>query len=290
MDKDFKVDFIGVGFSRCGTTWIAKCLLDHPEICTPKWKEVHFFDYDYNYKKGLEFYKSFFKNSNNKIIGEYCPEYIFEEKALERIKSDFPDVKIIISLRNPIDRAFSHFLYAKRKNGTVDKFDELFKNDPKHIIEWSHYYKYIKNVYQYFDKKNVLIVIHDDYKNDPKKFIQCIYKFLGVDENFTSEFLLKEVNKSKNLKFRFDWFERLFSGRFKKKSYLFWRIVIKTLKLSGLDKVLIYLRGQNYIDGNHEEKEFLFKSDIERLKIIYKKDTEELEKLLNRDLSSWKYE
>jgi len=290
MDKDFKVDFIGVGTSRSGTTWIAKCLREHPEICTPRWKETHFFDYDYNYEKGLDFYKTFFENCTEKVTGEFCPEYIFEDRAIERIKKDYPDTKILISLRNPIERAFSHFLYVKRKNGGIKEFSELFDEDPRHIIDHSAYYKYLENVYRLFDKEKIFVVIHDDYKKDATGFIQKIYDFLGVDNTFVPESLLKQTNKSRDLNYKFNWFERLFSGRFQKKKFLFWRIIIGVLKFFKIAALLNYLRKMNSAGDVKEEKEILLESDKKRLQDFYRDDVKKLETLIGRDLSIWKYE
>ena len=290
MGKNFTVDFVGVGTSRSGTTWIAKCLQEHPEICTPTWKEVHFFDHDHNYKRGLGFYKTFFKNYEDKITGEFCPEYIFEEKALKRIKEDYPDTKILISLRNPIERAFSHFLYVKRKNVGIKDFGELFTEDRRHIIEQSAYYKYLQNIYKYFDKEKVLIVIHDDHKKDAEAFIQNIYSFLGVNNTFVPGSLLREINKSKNLNFKFNWFEKLFSGRLRKKKYFFWRVLIKLLKSFKIADLLNYLRNANSAGDTKEEKEVLLESYKKKLWELYKCDIEKLEILLGRSLNDWKYE
>ncbi len=288
MDKNFNIDFIGVGFSRCGTTWIAKCLQEHPEICTPEWKETHFFDFDYNYNKGLDFYKSFFKDCEGKVTGEYCPEYIYEEKALQRIKKHFPNAKIIVSVRNPTDRAFSHFLYGKRKNKYANEFSELFKTDPREVIDRSKYAEYITTAYKYFAPKNVLIVVHDDYKNNPKEFIQNMYKFLEVDGEFIPPSLLIEMNKSKDLRYKFNWFEQLFTDRMRKKKRLFWRIIIGVLKFFKISSLLIFLRGENKNTNSSNEDEFISNNDRNRLRKIYKNDIESLEKILKRDLSVWK--
>lgn len=287
--EDFNIDFIGVGFSRCGTTWIAKCLQEHPEICTPEWKEVNFFDFDYNYNKGIGFYKSFFKGYENKVIGEYCPEYVYEEEALRRMSKDFPDTKIILSLRNPIDRAFSHFLYVKRKNGQIQMFDELFEHDPKGVIDKSMYGKYLGRIYQYFKPEQVLVLIHDDYKNNPKKFIQSIYQFLNVDSEFVPPSLLKEINKSRDLRYRFNWYEHLFNGRKSKKKFLRWRVFIGLLKILKIDKIVIFLRGKNRINNiNTLEKEFISKKTRRRLYNMYKSDIDVTESLIGRTLGDWR--
>src|SRR6056297_562433 len=108
--KEFNIDFIGIGAQKAGTSSIFHFLKEHPEICTSSKKEIHFFDKEYNYLKGIKFYRKFFNNCSSKNIkGEFTPRYIYHPKVAQRIKKYFPDVKLIVSLRNPIERAISHY-------------------------------------------------------------------------------------------------------------------------------------------------------------------------------------
>src|SRR3989344_5640213 len=103
---NFKVDFIGVGAPKCGTTWIAECLAEHPDVCFSWNKEPHFFNRDREYEKSLDYYRTYFKNcENKKLRGEYTVNYLYFDSAADRIKKHFPGTKIIIALRNPIERA-----------------------------------------------------------------------------------------------------------------------------------------------------------------------------------------
>lgn len=116
-------DFIGIGVMKAATTWIFQCLVEHPDICGSSKKEIHFFDRPENYKKGLEYYKAFFNNcSHDKVKGEYTPRYIFSKDAPELIYKNFLDVKIIACLRNPVDRAASHYKFSVCQNGRLSVF------------------------------------------------------------------------------------------------------------------------------------------------------------------------
>ena len=119
--KDLNVDFIGIGAERSGTTWVSNCLNDHPEICFSKQKEIFFFNKldrhflkleNLRYKRGINWYKGFFNHcAPGAIKGEFTPTYLFCPYAPRRIKSYFPNVKIVVCLRDPVERAFSQYLH-----------------------------------------------------------------------------------------------------------------------------------------------------------------------------------
>ena len=137
-----EIDFIGVGAQKSGTSWIYACLYEHPEICAPI-KEIHYFSRERNFKKGIEWYKNIFNTcKKGQLKGEFSTTYLYDGKTPDRIKKEFPNTKIIISLRNPVDRAFSHYR-NEIKGGHIPKnttFEEAMKND-KSIVEQGMYYK-----------------------------------------------------------------------------------------------------------------------------------------------------
>jgi len=132
---------------KAATTSAYTYLLQHPDIYMPKVKEPMFFnnykqenDYFIKGRKGvknrtLEKYKSLFNNvKNEKAIGEALPAYILNEMAPKLIKELIPQVKIIAILRQPIDRAYSNFLHAKRdKREPVNDFETAFEKEEKRI-------------------------------------------------------------------------------------------------------------------------------------------------------------
>jgi len=101
--------FLIIGPPKCASTSLHFYLGQHPEVFVSKDKEPHFFS-DY-YQRGIEFYENLFKDAGNaKAIGEATPAYSFLPFAMERIHTHYPEVKLIISFRNPVERAFSHWL------------------------------------------------------------------------------------------------------------------------------------------------------------------------------------
>ncbi len=112
QNKDFKIDFIGIGTGRSASTWIYECLREHSQICMSQPKETRFFNR--NYEKGLKWYYKRFQNcSSFSIKGEYSPGYLVSLETPLLIKKHFPDAKLILCLRNPTERAYSHYFLSK---------------------------------------------------------------------------------------------------------------------------------------------------------------------------------
>jgi len=178
--KDFKIDFIGIGAPRCGTTWIARCLAEHPQVCFSSEKEPDFF-LDSHYRKGLKFYQSFFKDcGNGRIRGEFSPSYYLNKKVPQRIKKYFPNVKLLVCLRNPIERILSHYKFkiktGQKINPNISK--ELSSN--RYYMLYGLYYQYLSKFFKYFNPKNILILIYEDTLSNPTKFIKISIDFLKL--------------------------------------------------------------------------------------------------------------
>lgn len=107
-------NFLIVGAQKCGTTSLHEYLYQHPQIYLPEGKETKFFAEDARYSKGITYYEDvcFSTYSGESAVGEVDPDYMYFEQALERIAEhlDLRTTKLIFVLRNPVDRAFSHYL------------------------------------------------------------------------------------------------------------------------------------------------------------------------------------
>src|SRR5690606_13433578 len=97
----------------------------HPEIYMPAQKELAFFSDDKAYSRGVqEYLKRHFSEANGKVAGEASPHYMCFDKCASRIHEHFPDVKLVAVLRNPIDRAYSHYRMALRRKREDRTFEE----------------------------------------------------------------------------------------------------------------------------------------------------------------------
>jgi len=123
MIMNKKPDFIIIGTQKCGTTSLWHHLNSHPEVESTN-KEKHFFDFQYD--KGLSFYESLFVETN-KFQGDGTADYMMHPFVPERINKHFPNIKLIALLRDPVDRAFSHYLFIKHT--LIKKSPDFFKEE-----------------------------------------------------------------------------------------------------------------------------------------------------------------
>ncbi len=297
MNKDnFKVSFIAVGPPKCGTTWIYKCLEEHPQICMNRPKELHFFRKNKQkekpgglYEYGIDYYKRHFNHcQEEQIIGELGHLYFQREDSVKLIKKTFPDVKTIVCLRNPVNKLFSHYNHGASKNVFKKSFEEMIK-DREWVNRFTQDHIHLKKFLDNFPKKNILILIYEDAKKNPKKFIQTIYKFIGVDENY--------IPKSVNIKYNSTALR--YSTKNKKvKSFLFkvYNILRKIPILKNLMKLTrekgITAKTLKTINSFTSKKEVkspeIKKETKEKLKKITANDVTELEKLLGYKIKQWK--
>lgn len=187
-------NFLIIGAPRAGTTWIAKNIREHPDIYIPQIKEIHFFDRHYG--KGINFYESYFPQSaKKKAIGEATPDYLYEKGVPALIHKHLPNVKLVLSLRNPVDRVYSRYWNAKAKykqNKNLS-FEEKIRLKPL-FLEEGFYYDHLLRFFAYFPKEQFLILLFDDLKKDPNGFLQKIFNFLDVDASFTPSLTDLKVN------------------------------------------------------------------------------------------------
>ena len=120
----FKLDFIGVGAARCGTTWISSTLSQHPSIYMPV-KELHYFNRENRYSDDLCILKKYYVNSNtSQKLGEFTPRYAITPVAINRINKHFPDIKIILVCGNqyqePISSICLFIRIKEKKNLNLD--------------------------------------------------------------------------------------------------------------------------------------------------------------------------
>ncbi|RLF46358.1 MAG: hypothetical protein DRN29_05205 [Thermoplasmata archaeon] len=179
-------NFLICGASKSGTTTLQEVLCTHPDIFMPKKKrangrEIHFFNNDKNFAKGIEWYEKQFEGWNGeKAIGEKTPSYLCTPCVPERIHKFLPDVKLIFILRHPVDRAYSEY-WMKRRNGIEDReFEDAYMD----YVDEGKYSVHLMRYKKYFSDDQMLIIILKELKERPLDVYRRIFRFLGVDENF----------------------------------------------------------------------------------------------------------
>ena len=206
-------NFVCIGAQKAGTTTLAEILSQHSDICIPPIKETKYFLFDADYQKGKSFYDNYFTNFNNqKAIGEFDPDYLLFPFTAQRILETLgADVKIIVVLRNPADRAYSHYLMTKRKGLEPLDFMAAIKEEAnrKSDIKTQKIFAYkergmygqqLKQFLNTFKPENFLfLVFEEDFLKNRQATIAKVQEFLQVKEqNLNLDVHSNEAGEAKN--------------------------------------------------------------------------------------------
>lgn len=190
----YMIDFIGIGAQKSGTSWVYACLYEHPQICAPI-KEIHFFSRQ-RFEKGRGWYEEHFSRCDEgKIRGEFSTSYLYSEESAERIKSLYPQVKLIAILRNPIHRAYSQYGNAIKAGEIPETMTfEAYGAREKSVMEQGLYMQQLARYRRHFSDDQMLVLIYEDIEKDPRMLMRRIYTFLGVDAEFVPTMIDIRVN------------------------------------------------------------------------------------------------
>lgn len=273
----FRLDFVGVGPQRTGTTWLYRLLQLHPALCFPKGVEEPMF-FDLHYEKGLSRYAAYFTHrKRDQLCGEKSPTYFDVEVVPDRIRQVNPECKIIINLRDPVSRSFSlyrHHLSKGRVNGT---FSDAVLQMPR-IVSSGKYAQHIPKWIDTFGADQVTFILLDDIIVNPESVLKQIYNFLGVPE-----IPMLDIGKEKINAFtmsRFHWLARVTTALVTE---------LRSRNLSAIIKIAKMLRLKKFVytGGKYDIPEL---SERERYQLLeeYEIDITFVENLLKRDLSAWR--
>lgn len=208
------VDFIIMGTQKGGTTALAQNIGKHPDIFLnmnpdPRVSEVHFFDL--HWKRGIEWYKKQFDYSK-KVVGDKTPDLMYLDYTFPLIQSVNPYVKIILILRNPVERAYSAWKMIKKYwdekrtfeeaitqelDSKLDEENKTFYTSQKQYLQRGLYYKQIKNILKWFSRDNLLVLISEKVKSNMKEEYNKVYSFLNL-KPFETNYELEFVSNNKN--------------------------------------------------------------------------------------------
>lgn len=181
-------DFLIIGAARCGTSSLHASLARHPKIKSPNrfafkqfasnYKEIHFFDKEVKFKKGVDFYRSFFVGPPQEFYYfESTPNYLFQPKVPARVKALLPKAQFIVMLRNPVDRAWSHYSNWQKKCG----WPESILYDPhSEILKKGIYHEQLSRWFEHFDRKQFFIIRSEDFFANERLVIKKTLEFLGL--------------------------------------------------------------------------------------------------------------
>ncbi len=206
-------DFLIVGAMKCGTTSLHYYLAQHPQLMPAFMKEVRFFDgglrgeLNDNFKKGEAWYRAHFPRPTNanQHAFESTPGYIFYPSTVERIFTCNSKMKIIMLLRNPTERAISHYFYISERHyeqppiikdvlvaeKSISEYQHCHRNDSpfpfpmmETLLRRGLYAQQIKRFLSYFPQEQILILNSEDLLSQTRQTVRQVFEFVGVDEEF----------------------------------------------------------------------------------------------------------
>ncbi len=197
--KDRKVDFVIPGTAKGGTTALDAYLRLNPEICMPhKTKDINFFNTDKLYSAGepdYRLYHSFFKPKKfHRILGEASPDYLHREEFARRVHAYNPDMKIILTLRDPVDRAFSNWNMLKATGWESLSFGEAIRCEEERTratigeqtwrtfsyVDRGFYVEQIRRLRRYFPPGQILVIKQEELLENNNATLSSIWQFLEV--------------------------------------------------------------------------------------------------------------
>lgn len=297
-------NFLIIGTAKAGTTALYSYLNQHPQIYMSPEKEPHFFAFEgerLNFGgiagdrawlnraaiTDLETYRKQFQRVSKQIaIGEASTLYLYIPKAAERIKYYVPEAKLIAILRNPVERAYSAFLFQIRDDlEPITDFAQALQEEKIRITKnWvpiyyyqqmGFYYTQVKRYFDMFSRDQIRIYLYEDLSSDPMSILQDTFQFLGVDHKFVPDVSLRHnvsgIPKNKIL------------NSFLLKPHPI-KSILKPFLPEGLRRTLIVsLKNRRSLDKPPPLPIELRRQLIE----VYREDILKLQDIIQRDLSRW---
>jgi len=300
MNSSVKLpNFLIIGVQKAGTTSVYNYLKAHPQIYMSPHKETNFLAKDpnnqsprkppkYSHQKRIDTFEKYcelFQDVTDEIaIGEASPNYMSNYKVVtKQIKHYVPDAKLIAILRHPADRAYSDYLmHVRDAIGNPRSLSEqiVTKGKQSGTLKKGFYGEHLSYFYEHFDRDRIKIFLYEDLRKDSQGLMKEIYRFLGVDDNYTPDTSKKvqeaKVPKNQTLNQLLNTPNPLRKTTAK---------VLNTL----LPATLVQNVRQKLVDLNQSKEKVAPLSAEERQQLIefYREDILKLQELIQRDLSHW---
>lgn len=270
-------DFIGVGPPRTATTWLHEAMSEYVGL-PHGLKETDFFVYKYD--KGLDWYAAHFRDCRpDRPIGEFSPNYFVGTQARERIAKEIPGCKIICTLRDPVERLYSHYRKMREGDYFSGSFEECLERRPD-ILEWSKYATHVRAWCRLFGDDRLLILIQDDLKAKPQDFLNQACDFIQIPRIRIADSAVREklVNAIPSLPRspRIARMARIMRDHFQRRGD-YW--LVNFLKKTGL---------RNFVFGGGSAFEPMRPETEAKLRKFYRPEVEALEKMMGREFTAWK--
>jgi len=269
--------FFIVGPPRTGTSWLYQVLNGHVLVPAPT-KETRFFDDHFH--RGLDWYRYHFPRATTaQVMGEIAPTYFSSVAARERIRQTIPRAQIVCVFRNPLQRVLS--LYRlKRAYGLIHwNFEQALEHDPE-LLASGRYATHLKAWQTDFGRDHVLATIYEDLRDCSQNFVDSLLTFIGAPRLVLTQSQISRIHSSETMT--------------QPRSYYWTRTVLATagwLKARRFDRVVAAVRKspvRKLLLGGGASFTGLSTDMAAQVCNLFRREVEELEAILDRDLSAWK--
>jgi hypothetical protein len=262
-------NFVVIGAMRSGSTSLYKYLQAHPQVFMPR-KEIHFFDA--KWERGLSWYLSRFEGfAGQPAVGEATPTYLADPVALDRMAVTIPDARLLAILRDPVERAYSHYWMERARGRETRSFeaavaDELSSAGARPCSDYldrGRYARQLEEVTARFPRR-LEVLLFDDLRDRPHETYAGVCRFLGIDDRFVPPRLGERVNRF---------------------------VSFRSLRVRGIRRTLPRRFGLGPLVGRLNAREGAYEplaaSTEAELRQHFAADNQALARWLGRDLSAW---
>jgi hypothetical protein len=190
--------FFVIGAQKAGSTYLLRCLNDHPQIFMPPGEIAFFEDSLYSAERIGDFEKHFVTARSGQVVGVKRPNLLGHPECPERLHRHMPDLKIIAILRHPVDRAISGYFHYMKTGmlpivaadvGLRQILDSGYHHLPRanEVLEFGLYGKHLEHYNEFFPREHIHVMLLEDMKDDAEGQLSGLYKFLGVSTDFHPE-------------------------------------------------------------------------------------------------------
>lgn len=293
-------NFLIIGAMKAGTSSLYRYMKQHPQVYLSPIKEPYFFAIEDETNSSnsitkakeycvdnIEVYRTLFEGvSNETAIGEASTFYLYSPKAPERIQHYVPDVKLIAMLRDPAQRAYSHFLNMVRQGfEPITDFAQAIREEEtraRNDLSWAYYvrlgfyYTQLQRYFDRFDRDQIKVYLYEDWNANPSGVLQDIFQFLSINDTFvpdmSTKYNVSGIPKNKTLHALFNNLKQL--------EFILEPFIPKQVH-QRLVRMGVSLKNRN-----------LFKPQLtpelrSQLIEVYREDILKLQDLIQRDLSNW---
>jgi hypothetical protein len=292
-------DFIVIGAQKSASTFLQVGLADHPDVFMPK-GEIPFFESPDYENHALRDLKDLFEGRTERRLGFKRPNYLGKPEVPERIARDLPHVRLMAVLRDPVDRALSAYFHYMRGGfipilDVEDGMRRLLDDDlyrrlyprGREVLDFGLYYKALQRYATFIDSGRMLLLLHEDMAGEPLTTLQTVYRFIDVDADYSPTTLNQRPQRIPYHR------TRLQLGRVRNRVITRFNSDKTRAERRRLSPPRYAVAGALTVIDNllervlDNEKPRLSEDLHARLADFYRNDTEQLSRLIGRDLRHW---